>query len=126
MKHITLIIIIGILVAVSSCSCGPPAVNLSTQQQISKEYNVTPNITGNNPMQPIQVGEEVYLNAQEQARIQKIQAKLRLLNVLISETQDSTELAFYINKYIELADSLPPTEQTGAYIALAISKTNRE
>lgn len=126
MKHITLIIIIGILVAVSSCSCGPPAVNLPVQQQISKEYNVTPNITGNNPMQPVQVVEEVYLNAKEQAHIQKIQAKLRLLNTLISETQDSTELTFYINKYIELADSLPAAEQTGAYIALAISKTTRE
>lgn len=119
MKHITLFIIIGILVTVSSCSCGPPAVPV--QQQISKEYNVTPDIK----MQSISVGEEIYLQAQEQLRIQKIQAKLRLLNELISETLDSTELAVYVNKYIKLADSLPAAEQTGAYIALAISKTNR-
>lgn len=122
MKHITLFIIIGILVAVSSCSCGPPRINTSTQQQISHDYNVTPDTK----MQSISVGEEVYLQAKEQQHIQKIQAKLRLLNTLISETQDSTELTSYINKYIELADSLPAAEQTGAYIALAISKTNRE
>ena len=122
MKHITLIIIIGILVAVSSCSCGTPTVNLPVQKTISKEYQVSPDIK----MQPVEVGEEVYLNAKEQLRIQNIQAKLQLLNELISDAQDSTELAFYINKYTELADSLPAAEQTGAYIALAISKTNRE
>lgn len=122
MKHITLFIIIGILVAVSSCSCGPPRINTPTQQQISHDYNVTPDIK----MQPISIGEEVYLQAQEHLKIQKIQAKLRLLNELIGETQDSTELVFYINKYTELADSLPAAEQTGAYIALAISKSNKE
>lgn len=122
MKHITLLIIIGILVAVSSCSCGPPRINTPTQQQISHDYNVTPDIK----MQPISIGEEVYLQAQEQLKIQKIQAKLQLLNELINETSDSTELAFYINEYTKLVDSLPVAEQTGAYIALIISKSNKE
>lgn len=65
MKHITLFIIIGILVIVSSCSCGPPRINTSPQQQISHDYNVTPDIK----MQSVEVGEEVYLQAKEQQRI---------------------------------------------------------
>ena len=121
MKHTIILILAIITVAVSSCSCGPPTINLPTQQTISKEYNVTPDIK----MQSVEVGEEVYLQTEEQQRIQKIQAKLQLLNDLINETTDSTELAIYINKYTELADSLPAAEQTEAYIALAISKTNR-
>lgn len=114
MKHIIISLLISILVV--SCA----NINPKVYKDISEDYNTTPT------MQPIQVGEKVYEQAREQARIQEIQHQLFLLNELISEVQDTTFTNQLIDKYIKLADSLPTAEQTGAYIALAISKTNRE
>lgn len=97
MKHTILFIIIGILGSVSSCSCGPPRINTSTLQQWSQEY-------------------KVYIDSLNQLIISRTQAKLRLLNELIGEAQDS--IAFLYKQKTELADSLLAAEQTGAYIAL--------
>ena len=68
--------------------------------------------------------EKAYEQAKEQARIQEIQHKLYLLNELISESSDSTFVNTLITKYIKLADKLPDVEKTGAYFALAMSKSN--
>lgn len=76
-------------------------------------------------MQSVQVEEEVYLKVKEQARIQEIQYQLFLLNELISESQDTTFINQLIDKYTKLADSLPSTEQVGAYLALTIAKQNK-
>lgn len=113
MKHIIITLLISILVV--SCA----NVNPKVYKNISEDYNVTPT------MQPIQVGEETYLKAKEQAHIQEIQHQLLLLNELISESQDTTFTNQLIDKYTKLADSLPPAEQVGAYLALTIAKQNK-
>lgn len=113
MKHIIITLLIGMF----AISCAN--VNPKVYKDISEDYNTTPTI------QPIQVGEEVYLKAKEQARIQEIQYQLFLLNELISESQDTTFTNQLINKYIKLADSLPSTEKVGAYLALTITKQNK-
>lgn len=112
MKHIIITLLISILVV--SCA----NVNPKVYKDISEDYNVTPT------MQPIQVGEETYLKAKEQAHIQEIQHKLYLLNELISESSDSIFVNTLIAKYIKLADELPDVEKNGAYFALAMSKSN--
>lgn len=112
MKHIIISLLISILVV--SCA----NVNPQIQKSISEDYNTTPT------MQPIQVGEKVYEQVTEQARIQEIQHKLYLLNELISESSDSTFVNTLIAKYIKLADELPDVEKNGAYFALAMSKSN--
>ena len=111
MKHTIILLLISILVV--SCA----NVNPQIQKSISKDYNTTPT------MQPVQVGEETYLKVKEQAHIQEIQHKLYLLNELISESSDSTFVNTLIAKYIKLADELPDVEKTGAYFALAMSKS---
>lgn len=93
-------------------------VNPKVYKDISEDYNTTPT------MQSIQVGEETYLKVKEQARIQEIQHKLRLLNELISESSDSTFINTLIAKYIKLVDELPDVEKNGAYFALTMSKSN--
>lgn len=109
MKHIIISLLISILVV--SCA----NVNPKVYKDISEDYNTTPT------MQPIQVGEETYEQVREQARIQEIQHQLFLLNELISEVQDTTFTNHLIDKYTKLADSLPPAEQVGAYLALTIA-----
>lgn len=113
MKHIIITLLIGMF----AVSCAN--VNPKVYKDISEDYNITP------AMQPVQVGEEVYLKVKEQARIQEIQYQLFLLNELISESQDTTFINQLIDKYTKLADSLPPTEQVGAYLALTIAKQNK-
>lgn len=113
MKHIIILLLISILVV--SCA----NVNPNVYKDISEDYNATPT------MQSVQIGEEVYLKAKEQARIQEIQHQLFLLNELISESQDTTFTNQLINKYTKLAGSLPPAEQVGAYLALTIAKQNK-
>lgn len=110
MKHI----IISLLISLFVVSCAN--VNPKTYKDISEDYNTT------STMQPVQVGEETYKQTKEQARIQEIQHQLFLLNELISESQDTTFTNQLICKYIKLADSLPPAEQVGAYLALTIAK----
>ena len=112
MKHIIISLLINILVV--SCA----NVNPKVYKDISKDYSVTPT------MQPIQVGEKVYEQAKEQARIQEIQHQLYLLNELISESSDSIFVNALIAKYIKLVDELPDIEKNGAYFALAMSKSN--
>ena len=104
------------MISIFAVSCAN--VNPQVYKDISKDYNITPT------MQPIQVGEKAYEQAKEQARIQEIQHKLYLLNELISESSDSTFVNTLITKYIKLADELPDVEKTGAYFALAMSKSN--
>ena len=102
-----------LLISILVVSCAN--VNPKVYKDISKDYNTTPT------MQPIQVGEETYEQIREQARIQEIQHQLFLLNELISEVQDTIFINHLIDKYTKLADSLPPVEQVGAYLALTIA-----
>ena len=112
MKHTIILLLISILVV--SCA----NVNPQIQKSISEDYNTTP------IMQPIQVGEKTYKQITKQAHVQEIQHKLRFLNELISESSDSIFVNALITKYIKLTDELPDVEKTGAYFALAMSKSN--